>query len=870
MSAPTATTSNFETIDIGSDTSAITVSILKFPRADGALLDKVQAFSYFDDVINQHRAQLTSTAIQQAYSQHVPVSCSAAASEEANRLGALAYSAFFDVTNLACLGFYTASGQPATVAPAPCDRDPSILFVHFEARVNPRTLSADLSSLPITTATFYLKLPQSETPPAASPPTPTVAAAALAASIAAAKDQIAAALNAGTELANIDTTGPIRTAALASLISPPTLGQTTPAAYSTPVPVRLFPATTPASFASVSPGLRRFLVNGPTPSAFTFCGALDFLNTQAAFDATFPPLDRKPLGARSITASASNPAAKLISLFAADCRLVIFQTVLRLDYIGHHDFTSADHLLMTVKRLRQLSLNYHYQGRLTFGSPDHLFSKYIALTPLLPASHVNIWGINLFSSFWDALGDDLTRRITRLPSYTNLRSSTFDLTTMTTKTSQMHALRELRSLASDCFATMQDDRKALRSMVLECTSGSRHKSSSHTSAAETTMQQYSPPPNLGMPTSLPARSPPNPSSRPLAACEFPADFRGCLGCGGADHVFRVCPQRTDPAITERFHRNFNARFGRLRPATTSPGTHTFQVPPGQPPSSTHGGGGRGGAIRNMPSWMTKQHVTTPASSYGPATSSPSASTKPPSDVNARQYPMMVRSFQQLAHIDPPRRPMPIRVDNGLPHIRISLGPLDGNISLSALFDSGAALSSGYLPYHLWIMRENPEIVASFERFDDENPFEPIKLGGAISHPSDYTESVHGQLTAVIRYKTAYVCHDGAPIHLSFGLGNDMTVNTILGLPTICDLGMKPDFRRALVTCDDTPAVFSLLSHATRCGIDTNIPGAAASFADLPVAQMYPLPSLASSTTYAEPCVQAVDDTSQGFLQRRIL
>jgi hypothetical protein len=67
MSAPTTKTSDFETIDIGSDTSAITVSILKFPRADGSLLDKVQAFSYFDDVINQHRAQLTSTAIQQAY-----------------------------------------------------------------------------------------------------------------------------------------------------------------------------------------------------------------------------------------------------------------------------------------------------------------------------------------------------------------------------------------------------------------------------------------------------------------------------------------------------------------------------------------------------------------------------------------------------------------------------------------------------------------------------------------------------------------------------------------------------------------------------------------------------------------------------------
>jgi hypothetical protein len=83
MSAPVTKASDFETIDIGSDTSAITVSILKFPRADGSLLDTVQAFSYFDDVINH--AQLTSTAIQQAYSQNVPASCSAAAAEEASQ-----------------------------------------------------------------------------------------------------------------------------------------------------------------------------------------------------------------------------------------------------------------------------------------------------------------------------------------------------------------------------------------------------------------------------------------------------------------------------------------------------------------------------------------------------------------------------------------------------------------------------------------------------------------------------------------------------------------------------------------------------------------------------------------------------------------
>jgi hypothetical protein len=117
----------FETISLGSDKAAIVVSILKFPSPDGPILDKVQAFAYFTDVIEQYRAQLSSAAIQQAYGHHVPVSCSAAAAKEANRIGSIAQDSFFKVSNLSCLGFFTADGRVATVAPEPCNRDPSIL-----------------------------------------------------------------------------------------------------------------------------------------------------------------------------------------------------------------------------------------------------------------------------------------------------------------------------------------------------------------------------------------------------------------------------------------------------------------------------------------------------------------------------------------------------------------------------------------------------------------------------------------------------------------------------------------------------------------------------------------------------------------------
>ena len=88
------------------------------------------------------------------------------------------------------------------------------------------------------------------------------------------------------------------------------------------------------------------------------------------------------------------------------------------------------------------------------GNPDMLFDKYLALIPLLPATHVNIWGINLFSQFWSALGEDLTRRISQLPRYVAIAPSLFDLTTMSTKVRQMTALRELRSLAVESWGSI--------------------------------------------------------------------------------------------------------------------------------------------------------------------------------------------------------------------------------------------------------------------------------------------------------------------------------------------------------------------------------------------------------------------------------
>jgi hypothetical protein len=191
----------------------------------------------------------------------------------------------------------------------------------------------------------------------------------------------------------------------------------------------------------VSPSVRRHLTDAAAFAESSFGGPLDFLDSQASFDAVLPALNRTPLSTCALltTPATADTASVAIQKFLAACRLAIFQTVIRLNYIGRHDFASAGHLQTTVKHLRMLTPDFRLNGRVVHGNPDMIFSQYLALIPLLPTSHVNIWGVHLFTQFWAALGEDLTRRIARLPRYLAIHQYTFDLTTMNTKDRQMSA-----------------------------------------------------------------------------------------------------------------------------------------------------------------------------------------------------------------------------------------------------------------------------------------------------------------------------------------------------------------------------------------------------------------------------------------------
>jgi len=57
--------------------------------------------------------------------------------------------------------------------------------------------------------------------------------------------------------------------------------------------------------------------------------------------------------------------------------------------------------------------------------------------------------------------------------------------------------------------------------------------------------------------------------------------------------------------------------------------------------------------------------------------------------------------------------MPIDSQNELPHLRFPVGEQEGEVSLSGLYDTGAALNTGLLSYHKHIMMKKPNIVAEY-------------------------------------------------------------------------------------------------------------------------------------------------------------
>lgn len=441
----------------------------------------------------------------------------------------------------------------------------------------------------------------------------------------------------------------------------------------------------------------------------------------------------------------------------------IFSDILWLDYVGIDPAVGITPAV-TARCLRAIKcINWNpILRKSTFLTPDEVMTQYLALTPLLSSHDTSAWGFHLFTLFFDAMTVEVREALedTRGPYY----FAPPDLSTIKTAKDQMEHLREVRKLASlaHAFNSAQDARirramkpfpnqqQALAHPVTAFVgTGHEHRqpvseapvptvasaagaAQAFISPAETTMTRYQSPSTTDYPV--------DPTTQFVS--KYPRSFPGCFGCGSDGHRFPACPRKSEPLVKSSFYKNYLAHF---------------------PDRRKRNDDGTALQVQQGPSQIPRLFVSVGVSFVAKSRSSGA-------------------------------RPMPIQVNNNLPtaDFRLVNGNLDPCIDLGCLIDTCAGLNSGSLEFHTHIRDTYPQCVVAFEQFDDANPFQPVKLGGAVTSQSDEAKN-HGRLTAVITYRTDIINPvTRQPMTIKFALGSDVSVNSLFGAPTLRDLGAIVD------------------------------------------------------------------------------
>ena len=194
----------------------------------------------------------------------------------------------------------------------------------------------------------------------------------------------------------------------------------------------------------------------------------------------------------------------------------------------------------------------------------------------------------------------------------------------------------------------------------------------------------------------------------------------------------------------------------------------------------------------MPSTRTNEDTPTGQSnklSAQPLASNSSISNPPPNNSPIKRA-RFCAIFARVEHISPStQKPMPIPINKSLPSVCLHLGSVeDEENKMRMLLDTRAAINSGNLTYHHWVMSQCPEMVGEFIQCGDGTGYNVFQLLVALDLDSSHQPLDYGKMTAVIRYRTPYFINNRDPLFIYFALGNDVSLRCVLGLPTCLALG----------------------------------------------------------------------------------
>ena len=264
-------------------------------------------------------------------------------------------------------------------------------------------------------------------------------------------------------------------------------------------------------------------------------------------------------------------------------------------------------------------------------------------------------------------------------------------------------------------------------------------------------------------------------------------------------------------------------YSTIQPNTSSTGQAftTQQLPPLPNANHTPRPGTTRRNIDNRPAWQSRNQAPKQVNFREDDVAITDTQRK-----KGRMWVFSARIFEVSQQITTP--PMPIDVDNGLPGIDLWFGREETNkVGLLCHMDTCAAMNTGNLAVHQWLITTQPHLVAEYIQFDDSRPFEPLQLHCAVEDLSK-TESMHGKLTAIVRYWMRYK-QNGKRVILSFGLGESVSVNSIVGIPTIKAWKTMFDFESNTLVARGIRTQFPMIYEATKQGLPSGVSFSPADF-----------------------------------------
>ena len=127
-----------------------------------------------------------------------------------------------------------------------------------------------------------------------------------------------------------------------------------------------------------------------------------------------------------------------------------------------------------------------------------------------------------------------------------------------------------------------------------------------------------------------------------------------------------------------------------------------------------------------------------------------------------------------------------------------------------LLDTGTTMNYRNLTYHLWVMSECPEIVGELIQYGGDASYDVVQNLATLNLDSSHQPLDHGEMIAVIRYRTPYFINKWDPLFIYFALDNVVSLRCVLGLPTLLALCGLVDLVKGDFVCSEINGTFPLI------------------------------------------------------------